>query len=202
MSMDTSQPDMFRRRLVLGGAAALVTSACDDPTQKPHNVYDALSGFTFKDQNGEKVSIEALRAKNKERFTTLSFSYSKCSDYCPFINPHLATMDGGNKSLLHYVIAVQPELDGQRQQDRDAFMQTFRKMGVKNDIVILYPESDKKIAKIANKMNLVTDAKDPTQHPAEITLYAPGGAMAGRKNALTERDYSDWGTLMNQGKQR
>lgn len=197
--MMNDSPNLSRRSFLVGTATALATAACDDPTQKPHNMYDALAGLTFRGQNGEKVSINALRAANKDRFATLSFSYNGCKDYCPFINPHLATMDGGNKSLIHYVISVQPELDGPRQQDRDAFMQTFRKMGVKNDIVILYPESDKDIPKIANKLQLVTDLNDAKQHPAEITLYAPGGAMAGRKNALTERDYSDWGKLMNQG---
>lgn len=202
--MNDSLPDMPRRKLVLTSAAlaTLGLPACDDPTQKPHNVYDALSGFTFTGQNGEKISIEGLRSKNKERFATLSFSYNGCVDYCPFINPHLATMDGGNKSLLHYVISAQPQFDGPRQKDRDVFMQTFRNMGVKNEIVILYPQSDTDIPKIANKLQLVTDRNDPKQHPAEITLYAPGGNMAGRKNAITERDYSDWAKLMNQGLKR
>lgn len=196
-----------RRQLLTTGATiaggAVLTGilpGCDqsspDAPPRERNMYDVLAKYDLRGQDGERVNIRALKQANSGKFSTMTFSFNGCGDYCPLTNASLGRIDKNNASLAHFVISVTPEMDGLSQNTRNGFRETFRRMGVKNDVTILYPKTGADAIKIQNDMGLIVNQENPALHSSQIVLSAPDGKVLDKKNGISSDNYEDWNKIM------
>jgi cytochrome oxidase Cu insertion factor (SCO1/SenC/PrrC family) len=193
---------LTRRRFLAGTAAMMVAPSCAPPVPKEHTIYDILSRHDLRGQDGKPINIPALRQAGSGKFTTATFSFNGCVDYCPLTNATLSRMGKGRKNMVHMVVSVTPEFDGANQEARDAFMQSFRNMGVTGDIIILYPKHAEGAIKIQSEAGLIVNKENPRLHSGQIVLYAPDGKYMGKKDGLYTKNFDDWNARMNEWMQK
>ncbi len=191
-------------------------AACtpDTPPLKSdeRNLFNVLKKYDFYGQDGEPVNIEALKTKlsSKGQFTTLTFSFNGCASTCPLTNFNLREIDRSkNENLTHVIVSVQPEFDGGfnanspkgNEAARKAFKDNFRRMGITNDLVLLYPKQEKDIIPLQRNAGvIVKDDGDPREHSAAMILYAPDGTLLDKKVEVSENMLSEWKALISSPK--
>ena len=190
------------RTFVVGTATMVMALASCTPEAPKNNLYDILSKYELKGQDGNPVNIAALQTTQKNKFSTLTFRFHGCTAFCPITDAMLGKVAKEQNALAHVVVSVQPQYDGVNQDARDAFMQTFRKMGVKGDVVILYPKSEADAIKIQNDAALIVNQKIARQHSSQIVLFRPNGTPVGKKDGLKTDNFGDWQAIMQQEKTR
>lgn len=197
-----TSPPKTPNRTALALAAALATTSCAPPEAPKNNLYDILAKYEFTMQDGKPANINALRASQKNKFSTLTFNFNGCTEHCSLTNITLRKVAKDHNALTHVVVNVQPQLDGSNQKTRDAFMQTFRKVGMKSDVVILYPKNEEDAIKIQNDAALIVNQKVARQHSSQILLFRPDGSPVGKKDGLKTDNFGDWQAIMQQEKSR
>lgn len=194
------------RRGFLALAAAAPLAACSpEQSAGAASLFNGLEAFPLRGQNGEekgkgdKVNMRALKAAQGNSFATLSFGFNSCSEYCPFTVKVLADLQKKHPDMIHYVVNVSPELDGARQAERDAYMATFRKVGMDTSkIVLLYPEKGEIAPQIAHKLNLIANSDKATDHSSMVVLYGPDGKERDRISGLDEmKKFERWDGIIN-----
>lgn len=170
----------------------------------PANLFNVLSGFEFNGQDGQPVNMAGLKASLQNNFTTLTFGFGDCEQYCPMINNVLGTIGKTNPDLTSVVISVNPLKDGVDQQGRDAFMAKLRDAGVNQRVVILYPTQGGQLSQgvasqIAVRSGAIANFEKPLDHSAKVKLYGPGGTPLRDKSGLRpSREFvEEWGPVMN-----
>jgi cytochrome oxidase Cu insertion factor (SCO1/SenC/PrrC family) len=170
----------------------------------PNNLYNVLAGYEFQGQDGQPVNLQALQTSLRNHFTTLTFGFGECEQYCPMINNVLGEVGKANPDMTSVVISVNPLKDGADQASRDAFMGKIKEAGVKHKVVILYPAQGGQLApglapQIAIRSGSITNPEKPLDHSAKVKLYGPGGTPLKDKSGLRPaREFvEEWGPVMN-----
>jgi cytochrome oxidase Cu insertion factor (SCO1/SenC/PrrC family) len=209
---------------VLAASMLAGTSGCDRPNQTPanvapqrqsapandaKNVFNVLSQHSFIGQDGQPVNMNALATSLQNNYSTVTFGFAECKDYCPMINNVLGELGKSNPSLTSIVIAANPQVDGASPENREAFMNRLRGDGVRHNTIILYPTeggalSNSVVPKIAMDTGAIVNATNPLNHSANVGLYAPGGARVTVKSGMRSSSefVNEWAPLMGTGHQR
>ncbi|NBO19182.1 MAG: hypothetical protein EBV03_08175 [Proteobacteria bacterium] len=163
------------------------------------NLYNLLGRYSFTDQNGKAVNVGALKTSLKNRFTTLTFGFGECKDYCPMINNRLGLLGDANPQLSSIVVCVNPDADGATQASRDAMLAKLRSEGMKQDIVLLFPSSTKAATDMAMDTGAIVNPRQPFNHSTQVILHAPGGTELARKRGdeSAKSFPAEWGPVMS-----
>ncbi len=196
----------FLKTSVAAATAALAptTLITEAQARDSRNLFDILKEFSFTDETGQLVNINALRNKLKDRYTTLSFGFTGCSTMCPLaINPNLATIGKGQKNQLTSIaINVVPESDGFL--DPSGFRQSIEAHGTDQPVITLFPKSQTEAANIQIALNQFVNKNDPNAHTSRIFLFNPDGSV--RQHALANANadvFQQWNdelTSMQRGR--
>jgi cytochrome oxidase Cu insertion factor (SCO1/SenC/PrrC family) len=176
------------------------------------NLFNILKSANLKDQDGNAVTAETLKTMKEalhDQFTTLTFGFGDCTEYCPMINSSLAGAGKGRKDkLTSIIISVNPDVDGATPESRAKFLNHVRhpdpdkpEIAVEQNIILLYPTSQTEISRVAASANIMTNPLVQRSHSQNITLYAPGGMPIDRKKGadFPEKFDRDWGKIIEGG---
>ena len=162
------------------------------------NLYNLLNRYSLTDQNGQPVNITALKTSLKDRFTTLTFGFGTCTEFCPMINNRLGKLGDANPNLTSIVISVNPA-DNASQASRDAMIAKLRSEGMKQNIVLLFPQSQELATQMAADTGVTTNPRQPLNHSMNIILHAPGGTELRRKKGTDPESSfpTEWAPIMS-----
>lgn len=171
------------------------------------NLFNMLSRYNFKDQNGETLNVDALKTSIKDQFSTLVSGRGGCTIYCPMINSQLGKLGEMNPDLVSIVISSKPEEDGKTAESRQALLNQVREQGLHHKAILLYPTdeqgnlSNEAYAKFAAKES--DELRNPVapndNHVTEISLHAPGGNQLDKLSSQTKASEfeAQWKPIMN-----
>ncbi len=168
-------------------------------TTDRNNLYNLLSRTNFQDQDGNAISMEGLKAKLGNRFTTVTFGFGECTDVCPGTNANLGKITRAYPNTASIIIGVNPEHDNANAQYREDYKAAIRSAGGPPDAIILYPATGQAAAQISIDSGAIGNLAAPKGHNPSIMLFAPGGKKLGEMpgmGAFSKID-AQWGPLLN-----
>ena len=156
------QPNLNRRALITGGAAAiaLAVTGCNSSEQasaQPHRTDAPMPNAALKnlrdlgnrhnlhfvDSDGKRVSLNGLQSSIGNRWSTMSFMFAACGDTCPTTGAALASVSRDHPELRHIIISVQPADDFNNGTMRNIMnAQGLVTEGPNRNTFILYPSAD------------------------------------------------------------
>lgn len=164
----------------------------------PENMYNILKAVEFTDQDGEKIILNALKTKIGTNFATLTFGFGSCKGLCPTINGNLANIGKDHPNAVSIFVCCDSKIDeinsikNQKEKTdelkklRSEYVQSIRARGVKQEIIVLFPESAAKANLVARETGAITNDANPTAHSGNILLYAPGGKKVAEVFGMSE----------------
>lgn len=161
-SAQEETPNLARRTLLAGGAAAvaLAITGCNSqqpPQQPPHRTDAPMPNAALKnlrdlgnkhnlhfvDSDGNQISLNGLQSSIGNRWSTMSFMFAACGDTCPTTGAALASVSRDHPELRHIIISVDPLGDFNNGNMRNIMKaQGLITEGPNRNAFILYPSSD------------------------------------------------------------
>lgn len=190
-----------------GGIAAggSILSGCNDNETKklpdykgPHMALAPLkeSGVELVGADGKTINLEALTAKMKGHYSTVSFMFAACPTVCPKTSMILKNVSDEDKSALHVVISVDPEHDFKHPaadgSGKSRLEERVKQFGLNpeqpgGNTIVLFPVGkgntiEERLAngpgwEVQHQLDLITDGKKPEGHSGAICLYEPSGRL-------------------------
>ena len=121
-------------------------------------------------------------------FTTLSFGFGSCTEFCPTINGNLKKFGQQCKNLTSIIVSVVPETDNKDQDSRNKHLQTIKGLHQNSNqkIIVLYPKSGAIASQLTTKAGIISNESNPKAHTPKIFIYSPGGTEEARMDGMDD----------------